>query len=528
MKITFLKKITIVSVLIIGAIYALPNFLKYENIHPEFEKYLPSNTINLGLDLQGGSHLVLEVDLDTYLKNKYVNMTSEIRKTLAKEKLNYRSMRSSKDGVTFTAFKESQYSEIRKVLLDKFQGVVIERDDNKFEVFYSDVEKATMETYAIGQTLEILRSRVDQFGVAEPLIQRQGVNRVIIELPGVKDSGTAKDLIGKTAQLNFHLVDRVLPSNDRRIINPPAGKIVSYEVLGKSQSGEEFKTYYLLEKRPVLSGENLADAKSGFNQDGQVDVSISFDPTGSRQFAKVTTENTGHRMAIVLDGVTYSAPNLNEPILGGRASITGNFTTKEAEGLAIVLRAGALPAPVKIVEERTVGPSLGADSIEASKIAILVGFSMVLVAMLIVYGRMGLVANLSLLINVVLIVALMSIIGSTLTLPGIAGIVLTMGMAVDANVLIFERVREELRNGHERLKALEVGFNSALSTIFDANITTLIAAVVLFAVGSGPIKGFALTLSIGIVSSVFTAVMLSRWILEVSSKYTIKEIKESK
>lgn len=525
MKITLFKKLSIVFVLALGILYALPNFLKYENAHPSFEKYLPSNTINLGLDLQGGSHLVLEVDLDVYLKNKYEGMTSEMRKALAKEKLRYKSMRFTTEGASFTATKPEQYSDIRAALVKKFANVSITRDESKFTVAFTDMEKQNLQTYAIGQTLEILRSRVDQFGVSEPLIQRQGSNRIIIELPGVKDSKTAKDLIGKTAQLNFHMVDRVLANNDRRILRAPAGKIVSYEVMGKNEVGEEIRMYYLLDKRPVLSGENLADARSGFTQEGQSDVSIAFDAKGSRQFAKVTTENTGRRLAIVLDGVTYSAPNLNEPILGGRASITGNFTTVEAESLAIVLRAGALPAPVKIVEERTVGPSLGADSIQASKAAILIGFALVLVTMLLVYGKMGMIANIALIVNVVLIVALMSMIGSTLTLPGIAGIVLTMGMAVDANVLIFERIREELRKGQERFKALETGFNSALSTIFDANITTLIAAVVLFAVGSGPIKGFALTLSIGIVSSVFTAVMLSRWLLEVTQKYTIKEIK---
>jgi preprotein translocase subunit SecD len=525
MKVTLFQRLIIIFVLAMAVIYALPNFLKYENMHPSFEKYLPSKTITLGLDLQGGSHLVLEVDLDVYLKNKYENLISEVRKTLAADKLRYRSMRFTKDGITFSATKESQYQAIRSALVKEFANVDIVRDGSKFSVAYKPAEVEQLQTYAIGQTLEILRSRVDQFGVAEPLIQRQGTNRVIIELPGVKDSKTAKDLIGKTAQLNFHLVDRVLANNDRRIIRPPAGKIVSYEVVGKDEYGQEAKIYYLLNKRPVVSGENLADARSGFNQQGQSDVAITFDAKGAKQFAKVTTENTGRRMAIVLDGVTYSAPNLNEPILGGRASITGNFTTAEAENLAIVLRAGALPAPVKIVEERTVGPSLGADSIAASKIAIGIGFALVLGCMVLVYGAMGMVANIALLVNIVLLIALMSLIGSTLTLPGIAGIVLTMGMAVDANVLIFERIREEIRNGMKRAKALEVGFSSALSTIFDANITTLIAAVVLFAVGSGPIKGFALTLSLGIVSSVFTAVMLSRWLLEMSQKYTIKELK---
>lgn len=525
MQMTLLKKLSIVFVLLLAVLYALPNFLKYEDAHPSFEKYLPSSTINLGLDLQGGSHLVLEVDLDTYLKDKYQSMASSVRKSLAKERLRYKAMRSNKDGVTFVATKEAQYSKVRANVLKAVPNVNIEREGNKFYIQYTDLEIENLQTYAIGQTLEILRSRVDQFGVAEPLIQRQGTNRVIIELPGVKDSKTAKSLIGKTAKLNFHMVDKVLASNDRRILRAPAGKIVSYEVEAVLENGEEIRTYYLLDKRPVITGESLADARSGFDDKGQSNVSIAFDGEGARKFARVTTENTGHRLAIVLDGITYSAPNLNEPILGGRASITGNFNPTEAENLAIVLRAGALPAPVKIVEERTVGPSLGADSIAASKMAIMIGMGLVLITMLVVYGSMGMIANIALGVNMVLITALMSMIGSTLTLPGIAGIVLTMGMAVDANVLIFERVREELRKGHATLKALDVGYNSALSTIFDANITTLIAAVVLFAVGSGPIKGFALTLSIGIISSVFTAVLLSRWLLEITSKYTIKEIK---
>lgn len=522
MKLTFTKKIFIMLVMLFGILYSLPNLLDYENMHPSFEKYLPSERINLGLDLQGGSHLVLEVDIDSYLAKKYDDMSSFMRKTLATDKLRYRSLRHTKDGVTFKATNPEQYNEIRKAILKDFPGVIVNREDDKFIISYSDAEKATMQTNAIGQTLEILRSRVDQFGVAEPLIQRQGASRIIIELPGMKDSASAKELIGKTAQLNFHIVDRVLANNDRRIINPPAGKIVSYEVLGESADGEQYKVYYLLDKRPVVSGENLSDARQSFNQQGQVDVSIVFDAKGASDFARATTENTGRRMAIVLDGVTYSAPNLNEPIIGGRASITGNFTVKTAESLAITLRSGALPAPVKIVEERTVGPSLGADSIEASKKAMVIGIIFLMISMFVVYGRMAFIANIALVVNLILLVAMLSILNATLTLPGIAGIVLTMGMAVDANVLIFERIKDCLREGLSVDQALEDGYNNALSSIFDANITTFIAAVVLFAIGSGPIKGFALTLSIGLVSSVFAAVLVSKWMLDVSKKYTIK------
>lgn len=526
MKPTFISKLFIVVVLLLGLAYAMPNILKYEHVENSvFAKYLPSETVNLGLDLQGGSHLVLEVDLNEYFKTRYQNLTSDVRKILSKEKLRYKGLKSNSHGVFFTSTKEDQIIKIKNVLLDKIHNVYVDLEGNKIHIIYTEEEMQNLTSYAIGQTLEILRSRVDQFGVSEPIIQPQGHDRIIIELPGVKDSKTAKDLIGKTAQLNFHLVDKILAPNDRRIMHPPAGKIVSYEVLGEDLEGNERRMYYLLEKRAVVSGENLADARSGFTPEGESNVSIAFDSKGSRQFARVTTDYVGRNLAIVLDGITYSAPKLNEPIISGRASITGNFTVQEAESLAIVLRAGALPAPVKIVEERTVGPSLGADSIEASRLAIIYGFALVLLTMLVVYRGMGVIANIALLCNVVLILALMSIIQATLTLPGIAGIVLTMGMAVDANVLIFERIKEELKAGASRAKALDIGFNSALSTIFDANITTLIAAIVLIAVGSGPIKGFAVTLSIGIVSSVFTAVMMSRWLLESTQRFTIKEVK---
>ena len=506
------KKLLVSTVLLGSFLVALPNLVSSE-FRASFPNYLPQSTVNLGLDLQGGAHLVLQIDMDAALRQSYETLEDEIKSTLRDRssgtRISYKAMQTHiEKGVTFQLLNFEDLEDVAAKLRGAFTGVFVNgQEDGTINVIYTETELARMRQHALDQTLEILRMRVDEFGVSEPLIQRQGDDRVIVELPGVTDISRAKSIIGRTAQLTFHLVDESARAG-RRL---PPGVGIFYERI-RNEAGDVIQeTPYFLMKRPAVTGENLNRASSAFDEFGNPVVSISFDSRGTRKFADLTRENVGNRMAIVLDNEVYSAPVLREPILGGNAQISGNFTLNEASDLATVLRAGALPTPIKIVEERTVGPSLGADSIKAGQTAVIYGFIGVLVLMLIFYGGFGLAANIALLFNVLLILAIMTLLGATLTLPGIAGIVLTIGMAVDANILIFERIREETRRGLTPLLAFDKGFSSAFGTILDANITTLIAAIVMFGMGSGPIKGFALTLSVGILASMFTAILVTRW-----------------
>tara|TARA_R110000868_G_scaffold189695_1_gene432839 strand:+ start:26286 stop:27875 length:1590 start_codon:yes stop_codon:yes gene_type:complete len=514
LQFSFMKKLAIFAVLLASLYYALPNVLSKET-RENLPSWMSKETVNLGLDLQGGSHMVLQVDVNAVFEHAYENLEDEVRNALMDyedDKIRFRNLSAQAQSVNFTLLDAAQSQKALEILNEAISGVDIASADGNFSLQFTEAKKVLMRRVALGQTLEILRSRVDEFGVAEPAIQRQGEDRIIIELPGIDDVERAKSIIGRTALLTFHMVDDRDPTPyvNRRA---PAGYVVMYEK-STSPNGGEVKIPYLLKKRASLTGENLADASSGFDQQGNNAVQISFDAKGTRQFAKLTTSFVGKRMAIVLDGQVYSAPVLREPILGGSASITGRFSSSEAQDLAMILRAGALPAPVKFAEERSIGPSLGADSVAAGQTAILIGFIGVMILMLVFYRGFGIAANVALLCNVVLIVGFMSLIGATMTLPGMAGIVLTIGMAVDANVLIFERIREEYSVGKKSVaRALDEGFKSASNTIVDANVTTLIAAVVLFVLGSGPIKGFALTLSVGIASSMFTAIMVTRLIL---------------
>lgn len=514
------KKLTVFFVLILGTLAVVPNFLTQEQ-RDALPPFLPSRTITLGLDLQGGSHLVLEVDINKVVAQAYDNLADEVRMVLQKTKTEdggrvyYRGLRANgTEGVSFSLTKPDQQALITKQLRSDIRSVVMDVTDTQVFMHFSDTRLAEMRSHAMEQTLEILRTRVDEFGVAEPVVHRQGDSRIVIELPGVGNVERAKGVIGRTAQLSFHMVDDSADASAAALRQLPPDRVVMYEETSDGRGGTA-RYPYVLYKRPAITGEHLADAYSGFDQYNQPAIFIRFDGVGTRRFADITTQFTGRRMAIVLDGKVYSAPRLNEPILGGSAQITGAFSVPEAEDLATVLRAGALPAPVKIVEERTVGPSLGQESVNAGAKAVVIGFVAVMVMMVMFYRGFGLTANLALLANVVLILGAMSLLQSTLTLPGIAGIVLTIGMAVDANVIIFERIRDEIRSGKKPRTALDNGFESAFTTIFDANITTLIAAIVLFIIGSGPIKGFALTLSIGIATSMFTAIMLTRFVLVV-------------
>jgi preprotein translocase subunit SecD len=500
-------RMLVVLVIATAFVYALPNVLP-KNMRDHLPEFMPHQTMTLGLDLQGGAHLVLEVQMSDVAKRAYENLEDQIRSLGRDQGLGYMSLRSNESGVTFNLRNANQGMEILKKSLTGQQVMVNRGDGDAITLTFSDSAMVDMQKRAIGQVLQVLRSRVDQFGVAEPLIQQQGANRVIVELPGVKDVSRAKAAIGKTAQLTFHMVDESADPNSPVV---PYGKLKLQDTIG---TGANARTYPLIvEKRPSLTGEMLTSAAPGFDQNGVPAVDIAFDARGTKLFAKLSTENVGKRFAIVLDGKVYSAPAFREAILGGRAQISGSFTVQEAQDLAAILNAGALPAAVHVVEERTVGPSLGADSVKSGQMAMVIGLGSVLVFMVIFYGLFGAAANVALVINLVLLLAAMSALGFTMTLPGMAGIVLTLGMAVDANVLIFERMREEVDYGKKPFSAMLAGFDGAFRTILDGHVTTLVAAVILFLIGTGPVKGFAVSLTIGLLASLFTSVSLTRWIL---------------
>ncbi|MBW6511902.1 MAG: protein translocase subunit SecD [Desulfuromonadaceae bacterium] len=477
--------------------------------------------IRLGLDLQGGMHLVLGVDVDKAVESRVDGLIDQAESQLREKDIIFKRIeRQSGDRLAITVYDDAAGAEVDALMNENFpnlEALTVPVSGGYIEKQYrlGDQEIEEVRDYAVRQALETLRNRVDEFGVSEPTLQRQSGNRILIQLPGVKDPERAIALLGKTARLEFKMV--VEDGNIAEALkgNLPPGVLLLYEKNVDARTGATSETPLLVEQKTALTGDLLSDAQvridTRFNDPY---VSIDFNPVGAKRFDQLTAASVGRRMAIVLDDTVYSAPVIRERISGGSAQISGSFTEQEATDLAIVLRAGSLPAPVKILEDRTVGPSLGRDSIRQGIISVMIGGVLVIVAMLIYYKLSGLVANVALILNLFFILALLSILGATLTLPGIAGIVLTVGMAVDANVLIFERIREEVRVGKTARAALDAGFSKAFLTIIDANVTTLIAALVLFQFGTGPVKGFAVTLSIGIVASLFTAIFVSRTIFD--------------
>ncbi|MDQ7005323.1 MAG: protein translocase subunit SecD [Ghiorsea sp.] len=462
-----------------------------------------SQPLNLGLDLKGGIHLVIDVDIEKVIEQQVSDNINTIRRTLREEKIRYKKLDSNATQVSVILKKAEDMRQAKRLLGQVVLGYDVEEIDENTLVFtIAESETKEIKSYAIEQTIEVIRRRVDALGTTEPVIMRQGERRVLVQIPGYEDSARAKAIIGQTAQLDFKLVDEKGDLDSALAGRIPAGSMIAYFADGRP---------ILLKKRTELSGKDVTMARITIDsQSNQPAVSLKFNNQGGRKFDRLTKENVKKRFAILLEGVVQSAPVIQERISGGTAQITGSFTPQDAQNLAIVLRAGALPAPIKVVEERSIGPSLGQDSIDQGLNSIIYGFIAVLIFMVVYYRLFGLFANVALAFNIVLIAAAMSMIGATLTLPGIAGIVLTIGMAVDANVLIFERIREELHNGKTPLSAIDGGYDKAFSTIMDANITTLIAAIVLFQFGSGPIKGFAVTLSVGILASMFTAIVVTR------------------
>lgn len=514
------KIAVVVLTALVGIVLALPNLFDRDALE-SWPDILPSKQINLGLDLQGGSHLLLEVEVSAVVREREEAIIDDVRDALRDAKIGYRNLGLHEGGVGVTIRENEDFEAATAILRGLSQPVGASllaggaaRDLNvevvgDRQVRFSLTEQAIeqISRSAVQQSIEIVRRRIDEMGTREPTIQRQGDDRILVQLPGVDDPDRIKALLGKTAKLAFRMVNDEYSPEDI-----DAGRVRGRtEVLPDDDgSGRQWAVF----KRIMVSGENLVDAQPGADgQTGQPVVNFRFDSAGARRFGDATRKNVGRPFAIVLDGKVISAPVIREPILGGTGQISGNFTFESANDLAVLLRAGALPAPLTILEERSVGPDLGADSIAAGKIACIIAFLGVMVYMALAYGPFGLFANAALILNVIMIGGILSLFQATLTLPGIAGIVLTIGMAVDANVLIFERIREELRNGKTPLSAVDAGYAKALGTILDANITTFIAAAILFAIGSGPVKGFSVTLAIGIATSVFTAFTLTRMIV---------------
>ncbi len=488
----------------LGFIFSTPNFLNKE-IAEGLPSWLPYKQVSLGLDLQGGSHLLLEVDFDSVIKEQLESLIDTMRVELRKGKVRYTGLGVEGQTAKVTIRKIEQLEAARLALDGLEPGTEAEVINNTIRISFTDQALIERRTAALTQSLEIIRRRIDETGVREPTIQRQGEERILLQVPGVEDPERLKKLIGKTAKMTFHLVHPQSGGQDLGR-TPPGARWLPHADDGSGQ-----KRSMLIRKRVMVSGEDLVDAQpSTDGQTGEPVVAFRFNARGGKKFGDVTSKNVNRPFAIVLDGTVISAPKILEPILGGSGQISGNFTFRGATDLALLLRAGALPAPLTILEERTVGPGLGQDSIDAGKIASMIGMLLVIVFMGAAYGLFGLMADVALMVNMFLILGALSILQATLTLPGIAGIVLTIGMAVDANVLIFERIREEVRQGRTPISAIDAGYGRALTTIIDANVTTLIAAILLYIFGSGPIRGFAVTLAIGIVTSMFTAIMLTR------------------
>jgi len=492
-------------------------------------KVLPTDKIHLGLDLQGGIHLLMEVDVDKAMEATTDRIAGELQSLLHDQKMNLVEVKrldagelliKMADGVDMTKVQELISKELPQWKLVIAQGQTL---NYKVE----DAERQRIEKMAVEQAVETMRNRIDQFGVSEPEIRPQANNRILVQLPGIKDTRRAIELIGKTALLEFKLVsDRINPRDLESGNLPDNIEILYQQEYDPVTRKVVRKVPYALEKKTLMTGEYIADAKVRFNSRyGEPYVAMDFNSRGAKLFDRITAENVKRRLAIVLDNHVYSAPVIQERISGGKAQITGHFDAKEARDLAIVLRAGALPAPIRILEKRTVGPSLGHDSIRKGLISMIIGGILVVAFMIFYYHFSGLVANLALILNLLFIISILALAKATLTLPGIAGIVLTIGMAVDANVLIFERIKEELRLGKTVRAALDSGYDKAFLTIMDANITTLIAAIVLYQYGTGPIKGFAVTLSIGIISSLYTAIFVTRLVFDlVMEKKPLKKL----
>jgi preprotein translocase subunit SecD len=529
-RLTLLLLVMVVSVLCF-----LPSYQPLFQALPGWAKLLlPNKGITLGLDLQGGIHLVMEVDEDRAVEIAVDRSVVALQDLLVDKKIPVESVRRTGPTTITIQFQNAELKSQIQKLLDEF--VTFSENEsagsaNMIVWELREAESKRIKDSAINQALETIRNRIDQFGVAEPLVQRQGLKQIVVQLPGVKDPKRAKDLIKETALLEFKMLDednqmkldlpaRIPKDKEADVLKQaesklPEGSQVLFERAVEKDTGREYRIPYLVKKRVMLTGDVLSDARVSIGQFNDPYVSITFDAKGGREFERITGDNVKKRMAIVLDNTIYSAPVIQERISGGRAQITGTFTTQEANDLAIVLRAGALPAPLKIIQDLTVGPSLGKDSIEKGVRATLFAGAMVVIFMMVYYRLSGTIADFALILNLICLMGALSALSATLTLPGIAGIVLTIGMGVDSNVLIFERIREELRSGKGVRLAVDGGYDKAFWTIVDSHVTTLITGVVLFLFGTGPIKGFAVTLCLGIAINLFTALVGTKVVFDI-------------
>ncbi len=498
-----IKVIFIYIFFIFISLFALLNLQNEENT-------VLNKKVNLGLDLQGGSYLLLEIDTDPLIKERIQSKVVPLKKLLNKNNFSYTNfvISSNKISLNFNSkdikkFEKTFFSEKDNLLnsyIPKYNNFELDFKlvNNSIEIFFSKYGILNLNNLALSQSIEIVRRRIDDTGTKEPTILQRGDKRILVELPGIKDPERIKNLLGKTAQLNF------------RLVSDEKSEFGFDELM--SERGEKL----IVNKRIIFSGENLVDAQPRMdNQTNQPIVSFTLDRLGSQRFGKSTLNNVGKRIAIVLDNQIISAPSIREPITGGSGIISGDFSFQEATDLALLLRSGALPTPIEIVEERTVGPDLGQDSINSGTISLIIGFALVIIFMIFKYRIFGLIANFALIANLLMLVGILTILEATLTLPGIAGIILTVGMAVDANVLIFERIKEELKTEKSLIHAFDSGYKRAKITVLDANITTLIAAVILFIFGSGPVKGFAVTLGIGILTTLYSAYFIARHLTSI-------------
>ena len=503
-----------IKLFIIYSIIVILSFFSFINFIDNKENFILSKKVKLGLDLQGGSYLLLEVDSKPIINQNLQHKLLSLGKYFKKNKIKYQNLKLINQSINFQINAED-IEKFEKFLLNKDNSINIyynqyrsyemnySLEDNRVKLEYSKFGLIEIKNSALDQSLEIVRRRIDEVGTNEPTIIRRGNDRILVELPGLDDPNRIKKLLGKTANLTFRLVSE---SEDDF-----GSEFLSYE---------DSEAQLSVSKRVVLSGDNLIKAQPSFdNRNNQSTVNISLDRAGAKKFARATKNNVGKRLAIILDNKIISAPVIKEAILSGNSVISGNFTFQSATDLALLLRSGALPAPLTIIEERTVGPDLGEDSIKAGAISLAIGFLLVIIYMLYKYRKLGIIADLALIINLILLIGILTVLEATLTLPGIAGIILTVGMAVDANVLIFERIKEEMVTEKSIIHAFDMGYKNAQSAVLDANITTLISAVILFFLGSGPVKGFAVTLGIGILTTLFSAYFFAR---HLSSLYAMK------
>ncbi len=511
----------IVAVVLAGVIATIPNFFTADTVS-RWPGWLPSNRIVLGLDLRGGAHLLLEVERDSLVSDRLKTLTDDVRQSLRDQRIGYRNLGVRGRTVSFTLREAGDADRALEALRPlsspipsgMFGGtavseVALDRQGEQIRLTLTDQGIDARVRSAVDQSLSVLERRLNALGTTEPTLQREGEDRILVQVPGLEDTAQLKDVLGQTARMTFHLECPEGSITEAIQGRPPAGCEVA-------ESADPNDGPILIESRARLSGDDLVDAQPAFDQQSnQPIVTFRFNTRGATIFGQLTQANVNRRFAVVLDEKVITAPVIRSPILGGTGQIEGNFTVESAQNLAVLLRAGALPADLTIVEERTVGPSLGQDSIEAGEMAALIGLIGVLVFMVIAYGLLGWFSVIALVTNLVMIMAILTLLQATLTLPGIAGIVLTMGMAVDANVLIYERIREELRLGKSPINAIQSGFSLAIGTIVDANLTTLIAAAALFTLGSGPIRGFAVTLGIGVMTTMFTAYTITRLIVSL-------------